>query len=120
MGKGEIAHYEQFLLFPQCFQKACFPGVSKGVIVLEWVKVILPFTTQSRLLTTLKEKALETLWEKEKMLVTSIFSFPHSVIYSYLGEKSSFLVMSKILSFGKGLNFWVVGLCVVGCFIGAD
>ena len=23
MGKGEIAHYEQFLLFPQCFQKTC-------------------------------------------------------------------------------------------------
>ena len=27
----------QFLLFPQCFQKACFPEVSKGVIVWEWV-----------------------------------------------------------------------------------
>ena len=39
-GKGEIACYEQFLLFPQCFQKACFPGASKGVIVWEWVKVI--------------------------------------------------------------------------------
>ena len=38
VGKGEIAHYEQFLLFPQCFQQACFPGVSKGVIVWEWVK----------------------------------------------------------------------------------
>ena len=38
VGKGEIAHYEQFLLFPQCFQKACFPGVSKGVIVWERVK----------------------------------------------------------------------------------
>ena len=37
-GKGEIARYEQFLLFPQCFQKACFPGASKGVIVWEWVK----------------------------------------------------------------------------------
>ena len=37
MGKGEIARYEQFLLFPQCFQKACFLGVSKGVIVWEWV-----------------------------------------------------------------------------------
>ena len=37
MGKGEIARYEQFLLFPQCFQKVCFPGVSKGVIVWEWV-----------------------------------------------------------------------------------
>ena len=38
MGKGEIARYEQFLLFSQCFQKACFPGASKGVIVWEWVK----------------------------------------------------------------------------------
>ena len=37
VGKGEIACYEQFLLFPQCFQKACFPGASKGVIVWEWV-----------------------------------------------------------------------------------
>ena len=37
MGKGEIARYEQFLLFLQCFQKVCFPGASKGVIVWEWV-----------------------------------------------------------------------------------
>ena len=36
VGKGEIACYEQFLLLPQCFQKACFPGASKGVIVWEW------------------------------------------------------------------------------------
>ena len=39
VGKGEIALYEQFLLFPQCFQKACLQGVSKGVVVWEWVKV---------------------------------------------------------------------------------
>ena len=38
VGKGEIACYEQFLLFPQCFQNACFPGASKGVIVWECVK----------------------------------------------------------------------------------
>ena len=25
VGKGEIARYEQFLLFPQCFQKTCTP-----------------------------------------------------------------------------------------------
>ena len=37
VGKGKIARYEQFLLFPQCFQKACFPEASKGVIVWEWV-----------------------------------------------------------------------------------
>ena len=23
VGKGKIAHYEQFLPFPQCFQKTC-------------------------------------------------------------------------------------------------
>ena len=37
VGKGEIARNEQFLLFPQCFQMACFPEASKGVIVREWV-----------------------------------------------------------------------------------
>ena len=37
MVKGEIARYKQFLLFPQSFQKACFPGASKGVIVWEWL-----------------------------------------------------------------------------------
>ena len=37
VGIGEIARYEQFLLFPQCFLKACFLGASKGVIVWEWV-----------------------------------------------------------------------------------
>ena len=42
VGKGEIARYEQFLLFPQYFQKVCFPGASKGVIVWEWIKRILP------------------------------------------------------------------------------
>ena len=41
VGKGEIDRYEQFLLFPQCFQKVCFTGVSKGVIVWEWVNSIL-------------------------------------------------------------------------------
>ena len=38
VGKREIARYEQFLLFPLCFQKACFLRGSKGVIVWEWVK----------------------------------------------------------------------------------
>ena len=41
MGKGEIARHDQFLLFPQCFQKACIPGASKGVIVRERVKLVL-------------------------------------------------------------------------------
>ena len=39
VGKEEIPRYEQFLLYPQCFQqKACFPGAAKGATVWEWVK----------------------------------------------------------------------------------
>ena len=41
IGKREIPLYEQFLFFPQCFQKACFPGASNGVIVWEWVKMLI-------------------------------------------------------------------------------
>ena len=65
MGKGEIARYEQFLLFPQCFQKARFPGVSKGVIVWEWAK----------------DSCGKHFEKKEKLLVTSNFSFSHNVFY---------------------------------------
>ena len=46
VGKGEIARYKQFLLYPQCFQKACFPGASKGIIVWEWVKPTLEYKRQ--------------------------------------------------------------------------
>ena len=38
VGKGENAGYQHFLLFPQCFENASFPGVSKGTTVWEWVK----------------------------------------------------------------------------------
>ena len=38
VGKGEIARYEQFLVFPLCFQKACLPRASKGVIIIGMVK----------------------------------------------------------------------------------
>ena len=77
VGKGEIARYEQFFLFPQCFQKACFPGASKGVIVWEWVKMLFAICfnlDQSEILSSgngLRKSLLKTLWVKEKMLVTS-------------------------------------------------
>ena len=72
VGKGEIAHYEQFFLFPQCFQKACFPGASKGVIVWEWIN---PFPNKSRFLCVCSICLLKTLWTKEKLLQMSNF-FP--------------------------------------------
>ena len=67
MGKGEIAHYEQFLLFPQCFQKACFPGASEGVIVWEWAKTYLSYLiliTQSQFLATQRKKPFENIVER--------------------------------------------------------
>ena len=66
VGKGEIARYEQFLLFPQCFQKARFPGASKGVIMWEWVN---PFPDKTWLLRVCSTILLKTLWETEKLLI---------------------------------------------------
>ena len=37
VGKGEIARYEQFLLFPQCFQKTCTADTKKPG--LDWERV---------------------------------------------------------------------------------
>ena len=39
VGKGEIARYEQFLLFPQCFQKTCIADTKKPGLVWERVKL---------------------------------------------------------------------------------
>ena len=65
MGKGEIAHYEQFLLFQHnsVFQKAYFPGTSKGFIVWEWVNNL---HTTNLMLKWLTRK---TLWKKVKLLI---------------------------------------------------
>ena len=59
VGKGEVAHYEQFLLFPQCLQKACFPGVSKCDIVWEWVKPVFILRHFTKLDERLDRKMLE-------------------------------------------------------------
>ena len=40
VGKGEIARYEQFLLFPQCFQKICTAETLKQGLLLERVKLL--------------------------------------------------------------------------------
>ena len=39
-GKRRNCSLRAFLFFPQCFQKACFPAASKGVIVCECVKLL--------------------------------------------------------------------------------
>ena len=50
MGKGEIARNEQFLLFPQCFQKACFSGASCGNGLKCHVQIVSIWTSLKNLL----------------------------------------------------------------------
>ena len=73
-GKRRNCSLQQFLLFPQCFQKGCFSGVSKGVIVWEWINLLphnYDFWCQ-------RKKHFENMGN-EKMLVTNIFSLTHGV-----------------------------------------
>ena len=114
VGKGEIARYEQFLLFPQCFQKACFPGASKGVIVWEWVKSsaliqwlkptvnINPFPNKPWFSRVCSTSLLKTLREKEKLLIMSNFSFSHSVFYNFRELSTIFIKLKIVLcQFGR-------------------
>ena len=48
---------------------------------------------------------LKTLWEKEKLLVTSNFSFTHSVFYSFKELSAIYIkfkiVVCKLFQFGR-------------------
>ena len=113
--KGEIACYKQFLLFSECFRiymslvchnaSLCGNGLSpfchsmaqitRAIIIacMQMFSILKrKHLTQYHTISIFlpKEKGiLKTLWEKEKMLVTSIFSFSHSVFYP-IREKSPF------------------------------
>ena len=96
VGKGEIARYEQFLLFPQCFQKGCFPRASKGVVVWEWVNLF----PHDKVLDQTKLKVfaddnsnvtkmiisvfdrVENILENGEIACTGNLSFPQNVFYS--------------------------------------
>ena len=109
--KGEIARNEQFLLFLQCFllpwrtsrylleYKNCrlqlFQfGRVKNFVVWENVN---PFPIEPWFLCVCSTSLLKTLWEKQKLLVTSIFSISHSVFY-LLDNFLPFSSNSKLLS----------------------
>ena len=76
-----------------------------------------PFPNKPLSLRVGSESLLKTLWEKEKLLVTSNFSFSRSVFYLF-GELSFIFIELKVvvcklflvwkskkkMSFGKGLN----------------
>ena len=69
VGKGEIARYEQVLLYPRCFQKASFPQASKGVIVWEWV-------IAAAMVTFLYDRVENIIGKGEKGWLPAFSSFP--------------------------------------------
>ena len=64
-----------------------------------------PFPNKPWFLRVCSKGPLKTLWEQEKLLVTSNFSFSHSVFYPF-GKLSAIfikfqIVVCKLLQFGR-------------------
>ena len=68
-----------------------------------------PFPNKPLLLFFCSTTVLKTLREKEKLLITSNFSFPHSAFFSF-GELCANFIKLKIVSLeeSKNLSFWKV------------
>ena len=104
VGKGEIARYEQFILFPQCFQKVCFQRVSRGVIVWEWVN---PLTCNIEFLKPYWGKLSKTVGKGENAVFKH---FLISTMFSTLSKNLGLFVPllnfhHQMLSIWKSLDF---------------
>ena len=66
--------------------------------ILSWRLPFNPFPKKPWFLRFCSTSLLETLWEKEKLLVTSNFSFSHSVFYPvFSGELSAIFIKFEIV-----------------------
>ena len=78
-GKGENAGYQHFLLFSQFYQNLLRVVKSQDYVVkTETLDQKIPNFNHPE-----EELFLKTLWKKEKMLVTSIFSISHNEFYPF-------------------------------------
>ena len=70
------------------------------ILPLHWLSVpeylLNPFPNKTCFLRVCSTSLLKTLWEKEKLLVTSNFSLFHSVFYSF-GETSAMFIKFEIV-----------------------
>ena len=111
LGKGKKCWLSAFSLFPKCL-------LSQNKLLS-----FNPFPNKPWFLRVCCASLLKTLWEKEKLLVTSNFSFSRSVFYPF-GELSVIFIRFKIvvcklfqfqrvqnLSFGKGLSHIYFDVC---------
>ena len=128
MGKGKIARYEHFLLFPNCFQKACFPGASKGVVVWEWVnEAVADYASFEMFGNLLLEKVLDLYSPSYSIWITSLKMEPN-ICCQNIGI---FGVICKIITLYDSyyqkkwiqhmlIDFFIFQLCKYPCNITHD
>ena len=74
--------------------------------------VVQPFPNNSLFLHVCSTNLLKTLWEKEKLLVTSNFSFSHNIFYPF--GKSSAISSNSRLSSANSFSLEESKLCHLG------
>ena len=88
-----------------------FPSHKAENIFLVYSHCIIlnPFLNKPWFLHVCSTCLLKTLWEKEKLLVTSDFSFSHSVFYPFRKLSTTFIkfkiVICRLFKFGKNFSF---------------
>ena len=122
-GKGENAGYitsilsfthnifqlfpRQILLFkPPLISTSAMHRIFDNFKIMSFVQdlIVNPFPNKPWILRVCSTGLLKTMWEKEKLLVTSNFSFSHSVFHLF-GEFSAIIVkfdiaVCKVFQFG--------------------
>ena len=76
-----------------------FPTVSvfhRSILIGIDCTMFNPFPNKPWFLRVCSTSLLKTLWEKEKLLITSNFSFSHHVFYPF-GELSAIFIKSKVV-----------------------
>ena len=73
----------QWNLGPQGYKSHGSPNSHAGPLKVSWKSNFNPFPNNDTFWCPWETSLLKTLWEKEKLLVTSNFSFSHSVFYPY-------------------------------------
>ena len=95
MGKEENTTNQHFFLHE----------IFKGLFLL---RMFNPFPNKPWFLRVCRTSLLKTLWEKEKLLVRSNFSFSHSVFYLFWGLSAIFIkfkiVVCQLFQFGRVWN----------------
>ena len=96
--KEEYAAYKHFSSFPSIFFQRLLPQGSQKSPLCGYLAVFNPFPNKPWFLRVCGTNRLKTLWEKEKLLVTSNFSFSHSVFYQFWERSAIFIKFQNVIN----------------------